>query len=254
MVSSSAPSEIATYFDAVLSSEQLLDRPANFNVAPTSSVLAVRSDGANRSLDGLRWGLVPTWADDIKIGSRMINARAESVAKKPSFRSAFKRRRCIIAADGFYEWKLGEGVNSKGKPNKQPYFIHRPDGEPYAFAGLWETWRGPKDADGDVAVPPGARLDEEEPYGFVLETCTILTGEPNERMSELHDRMPVILSSADWDEWLDPSQDDTEALHRLLAPAPSSLIEFHPVSTEVNNARHRGAHLTDPVELPEASD
>lgn len=234
-VSSTPPDQLATYFDVDGLAEQLVDRGPNFNTAPTTGVFVVHQDRQLRRLDSFRWGLVPSWAKDLSIGARMINARAETVAAKPAFRSAFAKRRCIIPADGFYEWTL-----PAGSKKKQPYFIHRPDGEPFAFAGLWETWKGPKGKDGDV----DPTMAPAEP----LRSCSIVTTSANEAMSALHDRMPVILPSDAWDTWLDPEQHDTELLGGLLVPAPSELIAFHPVSTEVNNARNKGEHLTDEIE------
>lgn len=229
-VSSSPPDKLAAYFDVEQLPEQLLDRGPNYNTAPTTSVFVVLEDGSTRRMDAFRWGLVPSWAKDLKIGARMINARAETIAEKPAFRRAFARRRCIVPADGFYEWTGG------GAGPKQPHYIHRPDGEPYAFAGIWEQWRGPTGAaqDGTEAEP--------------IRSCAIVTTEANEPMSQLHDRMPVILARADWETWLDPDQHDPELLGRLLVPASPELITFHAVSTEVNNARHRGEHLIDAVD------
>ena len=270
-VSSSPPDQIAQYFDVDAAPEQLLERGQNFNTAPTASVFVVYTDGGTRTLDAFRWGLVPSWAKDMKIGARMINARAETVATKPAFRSAFAKRRCIIPADGFYEW-----TTQPGEKKKQPYFIHRPDGEPYAFAGLWEAWKGPKpakpkkgeepatgvspaDTGADAAeagdVPTAPAGGDSGKYGLPdpspvdpLRTCTIITTTANTPMSELHDRMPVMLPRSAWDEWLDPEDHDTETLGRLLVPAPPELITFHAVSTEVNSARNRGEHLIDEVD------
>jgi putative SOS response-associated peptidase YedK len=175
---------------------------------------------------------VPFWADDPRIGNRMINARAESVATKSAYRHAFKKQRCLIPADGFYEWKA-----VKGQKRKQPYYIHRPDGEPYAFAGLWETWK-PRTADGNG----DGDGDEER-----LVSCTIITGTANAEMAKLHDRMPVMLPADRWAIWLDEDNHDTEALGQLLVPAPERLITFHPVSLEVGNPRNKGAHLVEPA-------
>jgi putative SOS response-associated peptidase YedK len=227
-VSATPPDQLANYFSATLTAEELID--AEYNVAPTRSVWTVFDDGATRRLDLARWGLVPFWAKDLSIGSRMINARAETVADKNAFKKAFRTRRCIVPADGFYEW-----TKPAGQPHKQPWYIHRPDGEPFAFAGLWETWRGPDPGSGGDAA--------------TVRTCTILTGSANEKMSEIHDRMPVILPPHAWATWLDPEVDDPDLLGTFLVPAPSELITFHPVSTEVNNARNHGAHLVDPIDV-----
>jgi putative SOS response-associated peptidase YedK len=221
-VSASPPDEIARYFDA--SAPEALLEPS-YNVAPTNDVYAVLSDGGVRRVDAFHWGLVPAWAKDPKVGSRMINARAETLATRNAYKPALRRRRCLVPADGFFEWRKLPG----GK-RKQPYFIHRPDGEPFAFAGLWEVWRGPKGADGERTGEP-------------LRSCTIVTTTPNEVMAEVHDRMPVILPPSAWEAWLDPGNDDLEALGRLLVPAPAHLTALRPVSTRVNSVRNKGADL-----------
>ncbi|HKY14288.1 MAG TPA: SOS response-associated peptidase [Microthrixaceae bacterium] len=223
-VSASPPDEIASYFGVEAMSEQVLE--PSYNVAPTDDVYVVYSDGGMRRLDPFHWGLVPRWAKDMSIGNRMINARAESVATNNAFKSSFAKRRCFLPVDGFYEWKVVEG-----QKKKQPYFIHHPDGEPFALGGLWAEWRG-KDRNGEE---------------ITLRSTTIITGEPNEKMAELHDRMPLILPPDQWDRWLDPEFDDVDALGKLLVPAPSSLIAFHPVSTEVNNVRNSGPQLMEEV-------
>jgi putative SOS response-associated peptidase YedK len=222
-VSTSPPDEIAKYFGAAEVDERL--EGPNFNVAPTQDVYAVLENGGVRRVEALHWGLIPFWAKEAKVGNRMINARSDKVATSGAYKHAFKKRRCIIPADGFYEWTKREGQSKK-----QPYFIHRPDDEPIAFAGLWEVWR-----------PDGS---EDE-----LVSCTIITGEPNDKMAEIHDRMPVMLPPDAWDTWLDQEVQDTGLLGKFLVPAPSSLITFHPVSTEVNNVRNQGEHLLEPVEL-----
>ncbi len=226
-VSATPPDQLAKYFGAEMASETLIERPANFNVAPTQGVYTVYEDGATRRLDTFHWGLVPFWAKDPKIGSRMINARAETIAEKNSFKRPFARRRCIIPADGFYEWKKVEG-----QKKKQPMYMSRPDGEPFAFAGLWEVWRDKNNLDAN-----GEPLE--------LFSCTIITGNPNERVAEVHDRMPVMLSPDAWDQWLDRDNHDTNSLQQLLVPAPAHLIRLHPVSTEVNNVRNNSPELTD---------
>jgi putative SOS response-associated peptidase YedK len=200
------------------------DEPSvpRYNIAPTQVVPVVRqmSQAGGRELAMLWWGLIPSWAKDPKIGNQTINARGESVAEKPAFRAAFKRRRCLILADGYYEWqKLGK--------IKQPHFIHRADDAPFAFAGLWETWRG------------GA--GKEDANAEALETCTIITTTANDLMRPLHDRMPVILYPRDYDLWLDPAVSDRERLDPLIAPHSGEDFVATPVSTYVNNARHEGA-------------
>jgi putative SOS response-associated peptidase YedK len=224
-VAATPPDQVAAYFGAA--AEALLE--PSWNVAPTNDVYAVLEDGGTRHLDAFRWGLIPSWAKDPKIGSRMINARAETLAEKNAYKAAFRKRRCLVPADGFYEWKA-----VPGQKRKQPYFIHRADGEPVAFAGLWEVWRGPE--------------RDQEP----LRTATIITTEANETMAPVHDRMPVILPASAWGPWLDRDNDDLETLGRLLVPAPPTLLTLRPVSTEVNNVRNKGPELIDPVPEPVA--
>jgi putative SOS response-associated peptidase YedK len=176
-----------------------------FNVAPTQAVAAVRLDketGARR-LDLLRWGLVPSWSDDPSIGNRMINARAETVAEKPAYRNAFKARRCLIAADGFFEWQKQPGGR------KQPFYIHRKDDRPFAFAGLWEHW---------------------EREAGALDTCALITTAPNALVRPIHDRMPAILRREEYDRWLDPSVKDTAVVSALLRPYPAEEMIATPVS------------------------
>jgi putative SOS response-associated peptidase YedK len=218
-VSATPPDQIAAYFGTE-APEALLG--PSYNVAPTNDVYAVISDGSTRRLDAFHWGLVPLWAKDVKIGSKMINARAETLAEKSAYKSAFKKRRCLIPADGFYEWRA-HPTEPKGK--KQPFFIHRSDDEPFAFAGLWEVWRGPE--------------KDQEP----LRSCTIITTSANEVMATIHDRMPVILPRSVWDTWLDRENDDLDLLGKLLVPAASQVTTMHPVSTAVNNVRHDGPEL-----------
>jgi putative SOS response-associated peptidase YedK len=188
------------------------DQPPRYNIAPTQPVAVVRATtgSRHRELAFLHWGLIPSWSQDPKIGDRMINARSETAAGKPSFRSAFRKRRCLIPTDGFYEWQKTGG-------KKRPYFIHRADAKPFAFAGLWEHWEG----DGEV-----------------IESCTILTTEANELMRPIHDRMPVILLAEDYDRWLDPKLDKPEAVQPLLRPYPSEALAAYPVTPLVNNPRN----------------
>lgn len=221
-VSASSPEDLANYFSA--SPGEALLEPSH-NVAPSNDVYVVRVDGDTRRLDAFHWGLVPGWAKDPSIGNRMINARAETIGEKAVFRNAFRRRRCLVPADGFYEWAA-----VAGQKTKQPYFMHRRDGEPLAFAGLWEQWRR-----------------DDEP---TLRSCTIITCAPNETLAPIHDRMPAILPASAWDEWLDPGNDDQAALQAFLVPAPPALLVVRPVSTEVNNVRNKGAHLIDEVAVP----
>ena len=196
------------------------DLPPNYNVAPTQTVAAVlRNDGARR-LEMLRWGLVPSWADDPGIGSRMINARSETAPEKPSFRRAFRDRRCLIPADGFYEWRRENG-------GKQPYHFRMKDGHPFAFAGLWESWRG----------------DGED----VLRTCALLTTEPNGVASPIHNRMPVILPPDAYDAWLDPEAERQE-LEALLVPYEGEEeMEAYPVSRFVNSPGNNDERCIEPA-------
>jgi putative SOS response-associated peptidase YedK len=229
-VSASPPDEIAKYFGVEQVSESKLE--PSYNVAPTNDIYTVLESGGVRRLAPMHWGLVPIWAKDPKIGNKMINARSETLAEKNAYKHAYSKKRCIIPADGFYEWERIEG-----QKNKQPWFIHRTDEQPLAFAGLWEVWRG-----------PGRDSDEE------LHSCTIITGSPNEKMAEIHDRMPVILSQDQWSTWLDEDQHDLDLLGKLLVPAPASIITMHKVSTEVNNVRNEGPQLTDELDEDDGSD
>lgn len=227
-VSASPPDEIARYFDAA-APEHALD--PSYNVAPTNDVYAVYETGGVRRLDAFHWGFVPHWAKDPSVGNRMINARAETLATKNAFKPALRKRRCIIPADGFYEWR-----KVPGQKVKQPQFIHRADDRPLAFAGLWSIWSPP--ASGEDA---GGGREE-------LHSCTIITTSANEDVADVHDRMPVILGSESWGAWLDERNADLDTLGRLLVPAPPRLLRLRPVSTEVNNVRNKGAHLIDPVD------
>lgn len=190
-----------------------------YNIAPTQTVLAIRQieQGASRELAKLFWGLIPSWAKDNKGAYACINARSDTVATKPTFRSAFKKRRCLVLADGYYEWR------KEGKV-KQPYFFEVEGGQPFAFAGLWEWWRAPGDTDGPT-----------------LESCSLLTGEPNELQATVHDRMPIILDPADYNIWLDPANENREQLLGILRPFPANRMTMRAVSTLVNNARNEGA-------------
>lgn len=232
--STTPPDQLAKYFGAE-AAEQLIgngDVPApNYNVAPTQGVYTIYEHGGVRRLDTFHWGLVPFWAKDPKIGNKMINARAETIAEKNSYKRPFARRRCIIPADGFYEWKKIEG-----QKKKQPMYMSRVDGEPFAFAGLWEVWKDKNHTD-----------DDGEPLELL--SCTIITGDANEKVADVHDRMPVMLPPDTWDTWLDRDNDDVEALQGLLVPAPAQLIQLHPVSTEVNNVRNNRPDLIVEADL-----
>ena len=187
--------------------DNLDDWSPRYNIAPSQPILAVTNDGRNK-LDYLHWGLIPSWAKDPAIGNRMINARAESLADKPAFRSAFRRRRCLIPADGFYEWQ------KRGK-TKAPMHIRLKTGRPFMLAGLWETWHSPD--------------------GSEIPSCTIITTEPNDLMRPIHDRMPAILTEKDYTLWLDPAEKSPETLSPLLHPYASDALIATEVSRAVNN-------------------
>lgn len=198
----------------------------NYNVTPRTEVAVVAESQGERVLDLVRWGLVPSWAKDVSIGDRLINARAESVATSNAYKRAFERRRCIIPADGFYEWEKVAGQKAK-----RPWFIRRRDGEPLAFAGLWEIWHDPN-------------LGEDAPR---VRSCVIITTEPNETLAAIHDRMPVVLPESAWDTWLDRDNHDVRTLGKLLVPAPAGEFEAWPVSTLVNKPANNGPELLDPA-------
>jgi putative SOS response-associated peptidase YedK len=216
---------LITPAEVVAEQFQLIEVPSlspRYNVAPTQPVAAVRPSPGNggRELVLLRWGLVPFWAKDPAIGSRMINARSETVAQKPAFRAAFRRRRCLVPADGFYEWQRQE-------QGKQPFYIRLDDEKPFAFAGLWEHWEGPDEA--------------------TIDSCTVLTTEPNDLIRLLHNRMPVILAPKDYDLWLDPGVQEAELLQPLLRPYPSENMIAYPISTWVNSPRNEGPQCIEPL-------
>jgi putative SOS response-associated peptidase YedK len=198
--------------------------PPRYNVAPTQPIAIVRLRDGRREFALVRWGLLPSWVKDPKAFSLLINARGESASEKPAFRNAMKRRRCLIPADGFYEWKAMGA-------RKQPYFIHAKSGLPLAFAGLWETWIGPN--------------------GEEFDSAAIVTTDANRALSELHNRMPVIVPPEAFDTWLGQphveGKDDLAAASALIAPAPEDLLEVYPVSTDVNRVVNDNANLLQPV-------
>ncbi|MDA0264432.1 MAG: SOS response-associated peptidase [Chloroflexi bacterium] len=196
------------------------DHEPRYNIAPTQPVLTVTNDGQRRG-EMMRWGLVPFWAKDIKIGARMINAVGETAATKPAFRAAFKKRRCLVLANGFYEWR-------KDGKLKIPTYIHQLSGEPMAFAGLWETWKSPE--------------------GQVVRSCTIITTAANAMIEPIHNRMPVILSGETQALWLDPLTEDPKTLTPLLIPAPVELLTSHVVADTVNSVRNQGPECIMPVD------
>lgn len=212
---------LAEYFGADFSD---LDWEPRYNIAPTQPVPIVRRDwqGTLRA-SFMRWGLIPSWAGDPSIGARTINAKAETVMTRPSFREPLQRKRCLIPADAFFEWKrLGKA--------KQPFCFEVGDGAIFAFAGLWDRWRGPD--------------------GQSVESCTILTTTPNELLADVHDRMPVILASKQRDRWLDPSMQDAATAVALLKPFDSTLMRRYPVSTRVNLVANDDPECSTPVDLP----
>jgi len=216
----------------------------DYNVAPTKEVYAVlerppREDGPTapspRQLRVLRWGLVPSWAKDASIGSRMINARMETVAEKPAFRKAFATRRCLLPADGYFEWYPTSELTKAGKPRKQPFFIRPKDGGVLAMAGLYEIWRDP------------ARPDDD-PEAFRW-TSTVLTTRAEDAVGHIHDRMPLMVPAERWAAWLDPRPAAADERLALLEPATPGRLEAYPVSTAVGNVRNNGPDLLDPLPL-----
>ena len=231
---SRSPDDLVEEFEVDDRPEQML--PASYNVAPTQDVYAVlerppRGEPeapVRRALRAVRWGLVPSWATSPSIGSRMINARMETVAEKPAFRKAFAARRCVLPADGYFEW-YGE---VKGR--KQPFFIRPADGGVLAMAGLYELWRNP-------VAPEG-----EDPW---LWSATVLTTRATDDLGRIHDRMPLLVERQRYAEWLDPSSSDPDSLAGLLIPAAPGLLRAYPVSTEVNNVKNDEPHLVEPIEV-----
>jgi len=215
---STRPEILAELFDLA----EIPPLAPRYNVAPTQPVpVVLRTErGGPSTLRLFRWGLIPSGAVDAAVGNRMINARAETVATRPSFRIAFRKRRCLVPADGFYEWQ-------KTQRSKQPFLIRMADGRPFAFAGLWEHWEPPE---GDPAI----------------DSCTILTTEPNDLVRSLHDRMPAIVRPKDYGRWLDPGEDRPEALMGILAPFPQEGMEAYAVGTQVNNARFDAPSCIEP--------
>ncbi|MEH2407081.1 SOS response-associated peptidase [Nostoc sp.] len=206
------------------------DLAAEYNIAPTQMVATVlqNPESEKREFKQLHWGLIPSWAKDAGMGAKLINARAETVAEKPAFRSAFKHRRCLVLTDGFYEWQRQQG-------KKQPFYFRLQDGQPFAFAGLWEKWRCLRQPEA------GTPADEE------IISCTILTTVANELLQPIHERMPVILEPQDYDLWLDLQVQTPQTLQQLLRPYPAPAMTAYPVSTLVNNARHNNPECIIPL-------
>lgn len=206
---------------AMALAEEISALTPNYNVAPSQDIPAAVAEGGIRHLRTFRWGLVPFWAQEEKVGHRMINARSETVETSGAFRFALEKRRCVIPANGFYEWK-------KTPSGKQPYFIHPAQGEFFLFAGLWEAWKG-----------------KENDRPETLYSCTIITTPANHRIGELHDRMPVILTPEEVTPWLDTAAVDPTSAKALLDPVPDNAVDFYPVSTAVNHVRHNDAALLE---------
>ncbi|QIX27485.1 SOS response-associated peptidase [Nocardioides sp. JQ2195] len=241
--SSRQPEDLVEEFEV---QESLVPAPleADFNVAPTKEVYAVlerpeKDDRPQqRQLRVLTWGLVPSWAKDPSIGNRMINARMETVAEKPAYRRAFAARRCLLPADGYFEWYPTQELTKAGKPKKQPFFIRPKDGEVLAMAGLYEIWRDPTKADDD-------------PARFRW-TCTVITTDAEDSLGHIHDRMPLMVPVDRRSDWLDPTQKSRDDLLSLLEPAVPGQLEAYPVSTLVSNVRNNGPDLIKPLPLEEA--
>ena len=239
VVTASGPEELSEHLgvDAVV---DVLDGP-DHNVAPSGRLPIAWDEsgswttgGHRRLLGSARWGLVPRWAKDPSFGARTFNARAETVASKPAYRSAFRRRRCVVPVDGYYEWGSGPPVGgATAKPWKQPWYVQRADGSLMVLAGLWEDW---------------TESDDEADAVLVLRTCTVVTVPANADMAPVHHRMPAVLDRDDWRAWLDPAADDPAGLEALLAPAPDGMLRRHPVDRGVGDARRKGDGLIEPVD------
>ena len=211
-------SELAEIFGA----EDLVDAPGgHFNVAPTDDAAVVVQREETRAVTAYRFGLIPHWADTAKVGNRMINARAETMERSPAYRYAFRRRRCLVPVDAFYEWQRDGKI-------KRPFAITTQDGSPIALAGLWSGWRDP---------------DTDQ----LVRSFAIVTTTPNDLLRPIHDRMPVVVAEADWDRWLDPKLEDPAELKDLLVPADDAALEAYPISRLVNDVRNDGPQLLEPI-------
>lgn len=213
------PAQLVEEFDLAHVTETVLE--PDYNVAPTKSVYIIVTKEDGRELDVARWGLVPSWASNANVGSRMINARVETVASKPSFRSSYRKRRCLVPANGYYEWYTPEA-----KGSKQPFYIHRTDDHPLAMAGLYSWWRGSTDEDW-------------------LLTCTLLTGEATGALRRIHDRTPMVVPPEHWTAWL--GEESTAEPADLLQPVSSASVTTTPIATLVNNVRNNGPQLLEPM-------
>lgn len=248
--SSRRPEDLIEEFEVA---ESLVPEPLepDYNVAPTKEVYAVlerpprNERPTSRQLRVLTWGLVPSWAKDPSIGNRMINARMETVAEKPAYRKAFAARRCLLPADGYFEWYPTSELTTqepaaRKKPKKQPFFIRPTDGGVLAMAGLYEIWKDPTRAPGDTGDP--ARF---------LWTCTVITTDAEDDLGHIHDRMPLMVSQDRWSDWLSPQARPTEDLLSLLEPAAPGRLQAQPVATLVNNVRNNGPELIEPLPVDE---
>lgn len=213
-------SEIINRFDIESAIQEELYNP-NFNAAPSQSVLAVINDGRNNRLGYLRWGLIPPWSTDLKIGYKMINARAETLTEKTSYRNPYKKKRCLVIADSFYEWKRQDNKT------KTPMRIKLKSSDLFSMAGLWESWKSPD--------------------GKTIYSCTVITTKPNELVKDIHDRMPVILKPEDEKVWLDPSISDTSLLNNFLVPLSEDLMEAYEVSSLVNSPKNNSPNLIQKI-------
>lgn len=242
--SSRRPEDLIEEFEVV---ESRVEKPIppDYNVAPTKEVYAVverppskdSDEPPQRQLRVLRWGLVPSWAKDPAIGNKMINARMETVAEKPAYKRAFAVRRCLLPADGYYEWYPTSEKTKTGKPRKQPFFIRPQDAGALAMAGLYEIWRDPT-------------RDDDDPERFRW-TCTVLTTQAEDAVGHVHDRMPMMVEPERWGAWLDPST-AKDSLLDLLVPAAPGRLEAYPISTLVSNVRNNGPELVEPLPLEDA--
>ncbi|MXV87301.1 MAG: SOS response-associated peptidase [Acidimicrobiales bacterium] len=239
-VSAASLEQIAAHFDTSLPG---FDAPRSYNVAPTTDIVAVVGNDDARRIETFRWGLVPRWSKDPAKGPPLFNARSETAAAKNSFRGAFRRRRCIVPADGFYEWPRAP----KGTPRDErplPHYITRADGAMLAMAGLWERWSPPPA--GDAAD----RANADAPTGPLqaLHSATVLTTAANSFMAPIHDRMPVLLDRSQWETWLDPANDGVDALVAMCAPAAEGILRSHQVGRAVGNVRNSDASLIEPAD------
>ena len=247
-VASSSPDQIAAYFGADVAVESLGE---NYNVAPTQDVYGIvvpRTGDATTTprLEAFHWGLIPSWAKDRKIASRMINARSETITDKPAFKGLFAKKRLLVPMDGFYEWRAGSAngpLTTTGKPAKQPMFIHRIDDEPLAVAGLWTAWKDPG-ADPDRNPDDANGADG----GRWLHSATVVTTAANETMSQVHDRMPVLVPQSRWSEWLDPTNHDIDTLASVFDMSGDDSLVMHPVSSDVNAVRNNRPDLVDEID------